>query len=185
MTRSTLGPWRRRVRLAGLAATLAPLLAASGLPGQDVNAGPDAPEASAFEVLNSGRVFPAGLPLAEAVRVDRTLYLSGQIGIVPGTLELVEGGLRAEARQTMENIRTSLEAHGYGLDDVVKCTVMLEDMSRWSEFNEVYGAYFADHHPARSAFGTTGLALGAAVEVECMAVGPASAPTPRNEGRRP
>jgi reactive intermediate/imine deaminase len=119
--------------------------------------------------LNSGKVFPATLPLAEAVRVGNTLYLSGQIGIEPGTLKLVPGGMKEEARQTMINIKTSLEANGYSLRDLVKCTVMLADMTKWAEFNEVYRTFFTDHFPARSAFGAHGLALGAQVEVDCTA----------------
>ncbi len=126
------------------------------------------------EFLNSGKVVPAGLPFSEAVRVGDTLYLSGQIGVVPGSLKLVEGGTEAQARQTMENIKTSLEAHGYAMSDLVKCTVMLADMSEWSKFNEVYKTFFSGHYPARSAFGANGLALGARLEVECIAVGGAS-----------
>src|SRR5689334_5429655 len=80
------------------------------------------------EFLNSGKVYPAGVPLAEAVRVGDTLYLSGQIGIRPGTLELVPGGIGAEAKQALTYIRTTLEAHGYTMRDVVKCTVMLADI---------------------------------------------------------
>lgn len=122
------------------------------------------------EHLNSGKVFPAGLPFSEAVRVDDTLYLSGQVGIKPGTLTLVPGGLKEEARQTLTNIKTTLEAHGYTMRDVVKCTVMIADMSKWSEFNDIYKTFFADRYPARSALGSAGLAFGAQVEVECMAV---------------
>ena len=122
------------------------------------------------EFLNSGKVVPAGLPFSEAVRVGDTLYLSGQIGVIPGSLKLVEGGTQAQARQAMENIRTSLEAHGYSMADLVKCTVMLADMSEWSMFNEVYKTYFTGRYPARSAFGANGLALGARLEVECIAV---------------
>jgi len=121
------------------------------------------------EFLNSGKVYPAGVPLSEAVRVGDTLYLSGQIGIQPGTLKLVPGGIGAESRQAMSNIRTSLEAHGYSMSDVVKCTVMLADIAKWGDFNEVYKTFFSGHFPARSALGTSGLALGAQVEVECMA----------------
>jgi reactive intermediate/imine deaminase len=121
------------------------------------------------EFLNSGKVYPANVPLAEAVRVDNTLYLSGQIGIEPGTLKLVPGGIKAEAKQTMENIKTSLEAHGYSLRDLVKCTVMLADIAKWGEFNDVYKTYFTDRFPARSALGVTGLAIGAQVEVDCIA----------------
>lgn len=119
--------------------------------------------------LNSGAILPSGLPFSEAVRVGNTLYLSGQIGIVPGTLDLVPGGLTAESRRTMENIKMTLEVHGYSMNDVVKCTVMLADMSKWSLFNDIYKAYFDPPYPARSAFGATGLALGAQLEVECIA----------------
>lgn len=122
------------------------------------------------EYLNSGKVLPPGLPFSEAVKVGDTLYLSGQIGLVPGSMKLVPGGIQAESKQTMDNIRTSLEAHGYTLRDVVKCTVMLADMSEWATFNEVYKTYFDKRYPARSALGANGLALGARVEVECLAV---------------
>jgi 2-iminobutanoate/2-iminopropanoate deaminase len=124
----------------------------------------------AIEFLNSGKVVPATLPFSEAVRVGDTLYLSGQVGIKPGTLELVPGGIQAEARQTLENIRTTLEAHGYSMRDVVKCTVMLADIAEWATFNEVYKTYFSPPYPARSALGANGLAIGARVEVECLAV---------------
>ena len=96
-----------------------------------------ADEAGSAEYLNSGEVFPPGLPLSEAVRVGDTLYLSGQVGIVPGTMNLAPGGMEGETRQTMENIKTSLEAHGYSMDDVVKCLVMLADVSQWATFNEI------------------------------------------------
>ena len=122
------------------------------------------------EFLNSGKVTPTTLPFSEAVRVGDTLYLSGQIGIKPGTLELAPGGIAGEARQTLENIRTTLETHGYALRDVVKCTVMLADIAEWAAFNEVYRGFFAPPYPARSALGASGLALGARVEVECIAV---------------
>lgn len=132
--------------------------------------GASAGKRTAIEFLNSGKVVPTGLPFSEAVRVNETLYLSGQIGIVPGTLKLVPGGIKEETRQTMENIKTSLEANGYRLSDVVKCTVMLADISEWSTFNDVYKTYFSGRYPARSALGANGLALGARVEVECIAV---------------
>jgi reactive intermediate/imine deaminase len=128
------------------------------------------PPPADVEFLNSGKVVPTTLPFSEAVRVGDTLYLSGQIGVRPGTLELVPGGMKEQARQTMDNIRTTLEAHGYGMRDLVKCTVMLADMAKWSEFNAVYAGYFDGRFPARSAFGAQGLALGAEVEVECIAV---------------
>ena len=110
-----------------------------------------------------------GLPFSAAVRVGRTLYLSGQIGI-DGSGKLVTGGISAETRQTMENIRATLEQYGSSLDHVVKATVMLADMSEWSEMNKVYVTYFNKHLPARSALGANGLALDARVEIECVAV---------------
>ncbi|HEU0202332.1 MAG TPA: RidA family protein [Burkholderiaceae bacterium] len=122
-----------------------------------------------MEFLNSGKVLPQGLPFSEAVRHGGTLYLSGQLGIVPGTLKLAPGGIQAEARQTMENIKTCLEAHGCSMAGIVKCTVMLADMADWPAFNEIYVSFFSGRYPARSAFGASGLAMGARVEVECIA----------------
>ena len=122
-----------------------------------------------IEYLNSGKVLPKTLPFSEAVRVGNMLYLSGQIGVEPGTVNVVAGGIQAEAKQAMQNIKTSLEAHGYGMNDLVKCTAMLADMKDWPAFNVVYKTFFPDHFPARSAFGANGLALGARVEVECIA----------------
>jgi reactive intermediate/imine deaminase len=122
-----------------------------------------------IEFLNSGKVIPTNLPFSEAVRVGNTLYLYGQVGLVPGTLKLVPGGIKDEARQAMENIKTSLEVNGYAMTDIVKCTVMLADISEWAAFNEVYRTFFSGRYPARSALGANGLALGARVEVECIA----------------
>jgi 2-iminobutanoate/2-iminopropanoate deaminase len=124
----------------------------------------------AVEFLNSGKVMPTDLPFSEAVRVDNILYLSGQLGIMPGTRTLAEGGIEAEAKQAMQNIQTSLVAHGLSLSDVVKCTVMMADIAEWATFNTVYQSFFEAPYPARSAFGTSG--LGARVEVECVAAIP-------------
>src|SRR5215510_13939310 len=110
-----------------------------------------------------------GLPFSEAVRVGKMLYLAGQIGI-DETGNVVPGGISAETHQAMENIRTALERHDSSLDQVIKVTVMLADMAEWTEMNKVYVSYFEKHLPARSSFGTTGLALGARVEIECIAI---------------
>ena len=122
--------------------------------------------------LNSGKVLPTGLPFSEAVRVGDTVYMSGQIGNMPGPgpIKLAPGGMPGEATQVMDNIKTALEAHGLSMGDVVKCTVMLADMKEWGAFNDVYKTYFSGHFPARSAFGSNGLAFNARVEVECIAV---------------
>ena len=110
-----------------------------------------------------------GLPFSAAVRVGKILYLSGQIGIDESG-KLVPGGISAETRQAMDNIRAVLEQCGSSLDRVIKATVMLADMSEWSEMNKVYVTYFKKHLPARSALGANGLAMGARVEIECIAV---------------
>ena len=111
------------------------------------------------------------LPFSPAVRVGKTLYLSGQIG-TDSAFRLVPGGIQAETRQTMENIRDVLERTGSSLDRVVKCTVMMADMKEWPAMNEVYVTYFPRNRPARSALGANGLALGARVEIECIATVP-------------
>lgn len=112
----------------------------------------------------------ADLPFSDAVRVGDVLYLSGQMGIVPGTMKLAPGGIEAETRQMMENIERVLKHCGRSFDDVFKCTVMLADMSQWAAFNKIYLGYFKqDRLPTRSAFGASGLALGGAVEMECWA----------------
>lgn len=144
--------------------------------------------AERIEYLNSGVSLPTDLPFSEAVRVDDTLYLSGQIGVQPDTLTLVEGGMAAQAHRTLANIRATLEAHGFSLRDVVKCTVMLADIDEWGTFNEIYQQYFSPPYPARSALGANGLALGARVELECLAVqGRREAPTTQtpDPGRAP
>ena len=110
------------------------------------------------------------LPFSAAVRVGNVLYLSGQMGTIEGKLELVGGGIEAETRQTLANMKAILERHGSSLDRVIKCTVMMADMSEWPAMNSVYVTYFAPNRlPARSAMGANGLALGARVEIECMA----------------
>jgi len=111
------------------------------------------------------------LPFSEAVIVGNTIYLSGQVGSLPhDAMTLAEGGIKAEARQALENIKELLERNGASMDDVVKCTVMLADISEWGDFNGEYIKFFPGDKPARSAFGTSGLALGARVEIECIAI---------------
>ncbi len=126
------------------------------------------------EHLNGAGILPteSPLPFSDAVRVGDMVFLSGMIGVVPGTLELVSGGTAAEARQALENIEVVLQAHGLTRRDVVKCTVMMEDIAEWGAFNAIYASFFTAPYPARSAFGTDGLALGARLEVECVAATP-------------
>ena len=116
-----------------------------------------------------GRSTLAGklLPFSSAVRMGEVLYLSGQMGFrEDGTLA---EGMEGQARQALENIRAVLATAGLGFGDVFHCTVMLADMSQWADFNAVYLEYFSEPLPTRSAFGTSGLALGGLVELECQA----------------
>jgi 2-iminobutanoate/2-iminopropanoate deaminase len=108
-------------------------------------------------------------PFSPAVQVGQLLFLAGQIG-TDSTGKLVAGGIEAETRQTMNNIGDVLARVGSSWDRVVKCTAMLADIKEWPAMNAVYATYFPRQFPARSAFGATGLALGARVEIECIAV---------------
>jgi reactive intermediate/imine deaminase len=116
----------------------------------------------------------APLPFSEAVQLGNTLYVSGQVGIMPGTMTLAAGGIDGEARQVLNNLKAILEKHGSSLDQVMKVTVFLADIKEWPAFNAIYREYFKTNLPARSALGANGLALGARVEVECIAYAPTS-----------
>jgi 2-iminobutanoate/2-iminopropanoate deaminase len=144
-----------------LAAPAIAILAASGASAK----GPARP---AIERFGKPMVNGQQLPFSSAVRAGDTLYLSGQIGI--GADGKLPPGIDAQARQAMDNIAGVLKERGLGWGDVVKCTVMLDNMADWPAFNKVYVTYFPDgQFPARSAFGADGLALGALLEVECLA----------------
>lgn len=132
--------------------------------------GGEARQSIGVEFLTSGDPTVAALPFSEAVRVGNMLYLSGQIGNLPGTLKLPPGGIGPETEQTLTNIKTTLERHGSSLEKVVKCTVFLADIGEWPAMNEVYKQFFGPKFPARSAVAGSGLALGARVEIECFAI---------------
>lgn len=110
----------------------------------------------------------SGLPFSEAVKVGNTLYLSGQIGLKGD--KLVAGGVEAETQQIFANINEVLLKNGYQKSDLVKCTAMLKDMKQFPAFNQAYKTALTAPYPARSAYGVADLALGANVEVECIAV---------------
>lgn len=110
----------------------------------------------------------ATAPISQYVRVGETIYLSGMLGSTPEGL--VPGGVAAETRQSLTNIKAALEKTGTTMDDVVKCTVFLADMQEWAAMNEVYTTFFPKNKPARSAVGVNGLARSARVEIECVAV---------------
>jgi 2-iminobutanoate/2-iminopropanoate deaminase len=113
---------------------------------------------------------PVTRPFSPAVRVGNMLYLAGQIGTSANAGgRVVPGGIEAETRQALDNIKDVLQKTGSSMDRVVKCTVMMADMAEWDRMNTIYTTYFPVNKPARSAFGANGLALGARVEIECWA----------------
>ena len=132
--------------------------------GASALAADDAPQ-----FLNSPEADARGLPFSEAVRAGDFLFLAGQIGDDLKTGKVVPGGIVPEARQTLQHIKSVLERNGASLKDVVKCTVFLADIAEWPAFNNVYREFFAKPFPARSAFAASGLAMGARVELECIA----------------
>lgn len=107
-------------------------------------------------------------PFTEAVRVDGLLFLSGMIGN-DSTGRVVPGGIGAETKQTLENIKAALSRNGLGMDRVVKCTVFLATIAEWEAMNQVYATYFPANKPARSAIGNAELVRNARVEIECIA----------------
>jgi len=139
-------------------AVLLTLLAAQPLAGQE------------RQVVQLPGATPQGLPFSPAVRAGNIVYLSGQVGFLPGTRQLAPGGIAGETRQAMENIRRVLEASGTSFARVLKCTVFLADIADYAAMNEVYATFFEADPPARSTIAASGLAFGARVEIECVAV---------------
>ena len=109
-------------------------------------------------------------PFSGVVRVDHLLFVSGQIGIdADSVTKPVVSRTARETARALDHIQALLVTAGSSLDRVARCTVMLADMKDWQEMNQAYDSYFPKHRPARSSFGATGLALGARVEIECIA----------------
>ena len=124
-----------------------------------------------IEFYNSEMTKKLDFPFSDATIVNNVIYVAGQVGNIPGTNELVPGGIRKETMQTMKNIEGVLTALGSSMDKVFKCTCMLSDISEWGQMSEEYIKFFKDDkRPSRSAFAGTGLALGAKVEIECWAI---------------
>ena len=122
-----------------------------------------------IEYINSEIHLSKNYPFSQATQVNGILYLSGQIGTNTQG-KLVSGGIEAETKQTMLNIKALLESMDLSLDNVFKCTCMLADISDWPAMSKVYKSFFPTNRlPARSAFAGSGLALGAGVEIECLA----------------
>lgn len=114
---------------------------------------------------------PAAIgPYVQAVRVGDLIYTSGQAGLNPNTGKLVEGGIEAQAKQTMENLAAVLEAAGSNFGNVVKTTIFLRYMKDFKEVNQVYAGYFQETLPARSTVAVSALPLAALVEIEMVAL---------------
>jgi reactive intermediate/imine deaminase len=115
------------------------------------------------------------VPLSAAVRGDGVVYASGQVPVDPRTRQVVDGGIEAQTRQTLENLKATLALAGASLGDVVKVNIFLTDMSHFAAMNGVYREYFASEPPARTTVGTTGLANPAMlIEIEAIALAPES-----------
>ncbi len=108
-------------------------------------------------------------PYAQAVKVGSWVFCSGQLGMDPATGELVPGGVEAETRQALTNLKHVLEAAGASLDNVVKVTVFLQDIRDFAKMNEVYSTFFRPPYPARAAVQVAALPKGAQVEIEAIA----------------
>jgi len=109
-------------------------------------------------------------PYNQAVEVNGTLYISGQVPLDPETMKVVEGGIQEQTLQVMKNIGAILEEAGYSYTDVVKSTCFLSDMANFKAMNEVYGSYYKENPPARAAFAVKELPLGVLIEIETVAV---------------
>lgn len=109
-------------------------------------------------------------PYSQAVEIDNTLYISGQVPINPETGKVVDGGIQEQTEQVMKNIGAILEEAGYSFSDVIKSTCLLNDMDNFKAMNEVYGKYYPENPPARAAYQVVKLPLGVMVEVETIAV---------------
>jgi 2-iminobutanoate/2-iminopropanoate deaminase len=116
----------------------------------------------------SHEISRANAPFSDAVETEYLLFLAGQIGKDHKTGKLAEGGIEAETKQVIQNIKDVLKQHNLSLDNVVKCTVILKDIEDFKAFNTVYTTYFT-HKPARTTFAASGLAGGAIVEIDVIA----------------
>lgn len=121
-------------------------------------------------VATSAKVPKPVAPYSPGIRVGELIFLAGQLGLDSATGSLVVGGIEAEARQALLNMQNVLEAAGATLEHVVKTTVFLRDIADFGRMNAVYGEFFTEKPPARSAFQVAALPLGAAVEIEAIAI---------------
>lgn len=121
------------------------------------------------KVIHTEKAPKAVGPYSQAIEANNLLFISGQIPIDPATGKIVEGGIKEQTKQVMENIGAILKTAGYSFDDVVKSTCLLSDMNDFAAMNEVYGSYYPENPPARAAYGVVKLPLGVMVEIETIA----------------
>jgi 2-iminobutanoate/2-iminopropanoate deaminase len=124
------------------------------------------------EVIFTDKAPKAIGPYNVGVRSGSFVFTAGQLGLIPETGEFIPGGIEAETRQALLNVRSILEAAGSSLDQVVKTTVFLRDMGDFAKMNAVYGEFFTGDFPARSTVEVAGLPKGGAVEIEAIAIVP-------------
>ena len=122
------------------------------------------------KIISTDKAPKAIGPYSQAVLVNDTLYVSGQIPINPETSTVVEGDITVQTHQVLKNMGAILIEAGFEYSDVVKCTCLLSDMNNFGAMNEVYASYFITNPPARAAYGVVKLPLGVLVEIECIAV---------------
>jgi len=121
------------------------------------------------KVINTSNAPKAVGPYSQAIKVDNFIYTSGALPINPSTGELISDDIKEQTRCCLNNLKNILEVEGYTMNDVVKTTVMIRSMADFGLMNEVYGEFFNEPYPARSAFECSGLAKGAKVEIEAVA----------------
>ena len=123
-----------------------------------------------MQAVSSSALPPPGGPYSQAIIVNGMVYTAGQIGSVPATGALAEGGIQEQTRQVLENIRAVLEAAGSGMNKVVKCNVYLQNMDDFAAMNEVYGSFFPEKPPARTTVEVARLPRNALIEIETVAI---------------
>ena len=122
------------------------------------------------EVINTTKA-PAALgPYSQAIKAGNTIYVSGQIPLVPETMEIISDDVQEQTKQSLENVKAVLEAAGASLNDVVKASVFIKDMNDFAKINEIYATYFTDNKPARACVEVARLPKDVKVEIEVIAV---------------
>ncbi len=124
----------------------------------------------AKQIIQSDKAPQAIGTYSQAVRVDRTVYLSGQIPLVPETMTIIEGDISAQITQVFDNLQAVAEAAGGDFSDIVKLNVFLTDLAHFPIVNEIMGRYFQPPYPARAAIGVAALPKGADVEMDAIMV---------------